>query len=293
MPCLLLFFAFAVRAGAAQQLTVGIAPTFDAGSDESGPAVVQHLALNIYNDLLKSGAYQPELLGPGGVYSPFDTSWLLDYVHDRQDLDLLLLATLKPNGKGGVLVVDVGLLNAHTGEAISSWTATSDVSTKKGMFKALGTTIRAESGIASSRGFSMSSLGQATSRVADSVRDLLPTRAAGVKAAVSTPTVPAPATSAPPRLCLMHTRITYAYKHAVSRSHLLQVNDLDQTSTVNDGVSLFQLAEGPTVLQFTLNDAPYTMSKQPLCQWSTVHSCEKSTVIIDLGKQGDAHLHWE
>src|SRR5579871_6295901 len=79
----------------AQKVSVGIAPVFDGGGEAFGPVVAQHLTLFTYQDLLQSTVH-PALLSPGGVYSPLDTSWLVEYAQDRTDLDLLLVATLKP-----------------------------------------------------------------------------------------------------------------------------------------------------------------------------------------------------
>jgi hypothetical protein len=70
-------------------------------------------------------------------------------------------------------------------------------------------------------------------------------------------------------------------------------NGLDQTLTVVDGVSTFQVPEGPLLLQFAINDTPYKLSKEPVYQLSTVHSCKNNTLIIDVGQGGDAHHHWE
>jgi len=80
----------------AQRIALGIAPAYDAGGDDFGPLLVQHLTLYIYQDLLGSKQFAPSLLSPGGVYTPLDTSWLTEYVQDRPELDLLLVATLKP-----------------------------------------------------------------------------------------------------------------------------------------------------------------------------------------------------
>jgi hypothetical protein len=275
----------------AQQLTIGIAPTFDAGSDEAGPAISQHLGLFLYRDLSKGNSFVPVLLNPGGVYSPFDTSWLVDYVHDRPELDLLLATTLKVNAKDGGLVVDVSLLDARTGAKLSSWTATSMTDGKKG-WKALGASLQAQIGLTSNSTFEKGPLASSTWRVADSIRDALPAKTAGLSN--NTVSMQAVHSSTPPPVqCVAHTRITYGYKHSVSRSHLLIVNDLDQASTLKDGFSSFMLSEGPTVIQFSPNDAPYTMSKQPFYQLSTIHSCSTSTLVIDLGAQGDEHHHWE
>jgi hypothetical protein len=79
----------------------------------------------------------------------------------------------------------------------------------------------------------------------------------------------------------------------VSHSYTLLVNDLDQTTTIADGVSSFKVPEGPLLLQFTINDAPYKLSREPVYQLSTMHSCAKDTLVIDIGQGGDAHHHWE
>jgi hypothetical protein len=285
------FWVAALQAPA-QQLTIGIAPTFDAGSDESGPAISQHLVLFLYRDLARGNSFIPVLLNPGGVYSPFDTSWLVNYVHDRPELDLLLVTTLKPNAKDGGLVVDVSLLDARTGAKLSSWTATSVTDGKKGWMKGLPANLKSQGGLNSESSFEKGPFANASWRVADSIRDVLPAKTAEFPRTTAPMQAP-PNVTSPPSQCVTHTRITYGYKHSVSRSHLLLVNDLEQTSTLKDGFSSFTLPEGPTIIQFSLNDAPYTMSKQAFYQLSTIHSCSASTLIIDLGAQGDEHHHWE
>jgi len=284
---LAVMLASGLRLAAGQQLTIGIPPVFDAGSDQLGPTIAQHLALDLYGDLRRSNAYRPILLAPGGVYSSLDTSWLIDYVGNRQDIDLLLVATLKPNAKGGAVVVDVTLLKPHSGDSIASWTATSEFG-KKGFFKALGATLGTQNDSLSGTAFASSELGGAVARLAGSIRDTLPSKTSALQPLATVPVVASTA-----KTCAMQTRITYAYKHAVSRSYTLQVNELDQTSTIHDGVSSFQLPEGLFFLQFNPNDAPYNMSKQSIYQLSDVHSCDKSTLTIDLGKQGEVHLRWE
>ena len=81
----LLGSALAVTA-VAQKVSIGIAPVFDAGGEEFGPVVVQHLTLFAYQDLLDSPAAHASLLSPGGVYSPLDTS-SVSYTHLRSPRD--------------------------------------------------------------------------------------------------------------------------------------------------------------------------------------------------------------
>jgi len=107
----------------AQRIALGIAPAYDAGGDDFGPLLVQHLTLSIYQDLLGSKQFAPSLLSPGGVYTPLDTSWLLEYVQDRPELDLLLVSTLKPtvNDKNGSSInIELDLLDAHSGDRKSA-----------------------------------------------------------------------------------------------------------------------------------------------------------------------------
>ena len=82
--------ALVASAQAQQRIAIGIAPTYDAGGDDFGEAVVQHLTLYMYQNLMGNKQFAPSLLSPGGVYTPLDTSWLSEYVQDRPDLDLLL-----------------------------------------------------------------------------------------------------------------------------------------------------------------------------------------------------------
>jgi hypothetical protein len=91
----------------------------------------------------------------------------------------------------------------------------------------------------------------------------------------------------------MHTKVTYNYRHVASHSYTLLANKLDQSLTVQDGISTFKAPEGPLLLQFSLNDTPYRLEKEPVYQLSTIHSCKMSTLVIDVGQGGDAHSHWE
>jgi hypothetical protein len=68
---------------------------------------------------------------------------------------------------------------------------------------------------------------------------------------------------------------------------------MDQSLTVQDGLSTFKAPEGPLLLQFTITDAPYRLEKETVYQLSTIHSCKSSTLVIDVGQGGDAHHHWE
>lgn len=301
--------AACVAAGA-QKVSIGIAPVFDAGGEEFGPVVVQHLTLFAYQDLLESPAAHPSLLSPGGVYSPLDTSWLVDYVHDRTDVDVLLVATLKPVANPGkeryVIPVECVLLNAHSGDSLATWTVSVEINSHKTLME-YGQII-AEQGsqgrysqmkgtykVTPSRDFEKQPLGKATARLAKEIRETIEARLPGLNLAKSSAQLaPVSATTAAsPASCPVSAHITYSYRHAASHTFLLLVNGLDQSLHMKDGIADFSAPEGEMLLQFSVNDAPYKLAKEPMYQLSTQHSCAQKTLTVDLGASGDAHAHWE
>jgi hypothetical protein len=285
----------------AQKIVVGIAPTFDAGGEEFGEALVQHLTLFAYQDLLTSTQFQPVLLNPGGVYTPLDTNWLTEYVQDRPEIDLLLVPVLKPtvvDKNTATVVVELSLLDAKTGDTKSTWTVTETTKEKNAWLQKGQDMIMSAAGDRSQRyGVSMPSptsdfekqpIGKTTEHLAQEAKDTLAAHLGGFTKAAGAKAEPQGSGA-----CPVHVKITYNYKHSVSRSYALLANGRDETSGIADGVATFKADEGPMLLQFTVNDAPYRMSKEPLYQLSAMHSCNYETLVVDLGQQGDAHQHWE
>jgi hypothetical protein len=298
--------AFAASVSA-QRISIGIAPGFDAGGDDFGPALTQHLTLFTYQDLLGSKQFSPSLLSPGGVYTPLDTSWLTEYVQDRPDIDLLLVPTLKPTvitdkGSSSTITVEISLLDVHTGDAKSTWTVSETIKAKNAWLEkgeAMMTSAvndrsdRFGMGITPSRDFEKQPIGKTTAHLAEMIRDTLPAHLAGFVKTGSEKSGDAPVAASSSAPCAMHTKVTYSYKHSVSHSYTLTANGLDQTTTIKDGISTFQAPEGPLLLQFTINDTPYKLSRENIYQLSATHSCKSSTLVIDIGQGGDAHQHWE
>jgi len=307
---LLFAVAFAGTSAAAQKVSIGIAPVFDGGGEAFGPVVSEHLTLFTYQDLLESSAAWPSLLSPGGVYSPLDTSWLVEYAQDRTDLSLLLVATLKPvvnpSKERWIIPVDLQLLNARSGDVLASWTVSTEVNSHKTLldfgevvieqgtqdrYKQMKDTYK----IAPSRDFEKQPLGKATAHLASSIRETLEAKLAGLgsaRPASQASLVPAKTPGAPAS-CPINIRITYGYKHSASHSYTLLANGLDQSTNLKDGISSFSAAQGELLLQFSVNDAPYKLEKESLYQLSVFDTCKFSNLIVDLGPGGDAHTHWE
>ena len=291
----------------AQRIAVGIAPTYDASGEDYGEAVVQHLTLYTYQDLVDSKQFAPSLLSPGGVYTPLDTSWLTEYVQDRPDIDLLLVSTLKPavNDKSGGYAINIegSLLDPHTGDTKSAWVVSDSIKEKNAWLqKGQAMVTSAVNGRADSYGVSILStstdfekqpIGKITAHLAQEIRDTLPAHLGGLAAKTGSDKALDVALAGSSTPCDMHTKITYNYRHSVSRSYTLLANKMDQSLTVQDGLSTFKAPEGPLLLQFTITDAPYRLEKETVYQLSTIHSCKSSTLVIDVGQGGDAHHHWE
>jgi hypothetical protein len=299
-----LALAAATASATAQRLSVGIAPAYDAGGDDFGPAVVEHLTLFLYQDLLGSKQFAPSLLNPGGVYTPLDTSWLTDYVQDRPDLDLLLVSTLKPvtapDKNSWTISIELSLLDAHTGDVKSTWTVSQTIKSKslwlekgQSVFTTALNNRTSQYGyeMMASPDFAKQPIGKTTAQLADSIRDTLGANLGGFARTSPASSPDVAGTGSEP--CLMHTKVTYSYKHSASHSYTLLAHGLDQSTTIADGLSTFKIPEGPLLLQFTVNDTPYKLSKQEIYQLSTMHSCKSSTLVIDIGQGGDAHHHWE
>ena len=306
--CFLLVASAVSLTAEAQKVSVGIAPVFDGCGENFGPVVVQHLTLFVYQDLLKSPVVAPSLLSPGGVYSPLDMSWLVDYVHDRSDINLLLAGTLKPiqnpDKRRWIIPVEFSLLKASSGESLATWMVLFEIASRKTLTDygdiEQATNLRGQKTYVyttiPSRRFEKQPLGKATAHLAKDVRETLEEKLASLglakpagQTAPDSETVPQ---STPPS-CPLNLKITYGYKHSASHSYMLLANGEDQSTNLKDGVSSFSVPEGELLLQFSVKDAPYKLEKEDLYQLSTQHSCKFNNLTVDLAQGGDAHPRWE
>jgi hypothetical protein len=310
-------FLFSIVCASAEtpKISVGIAPVFDGGGEDFGPIVVQHLTLFTYQDLLNSAIVHPSLLSPGGVYSPLDTSWLTDYVHDRPEISLLIVATLKPIAapvKGRwAIPVEVDLLDAQSGDTVATWTVSEEIDSHKTLLE-FGEFAKSAPGadrydkygqivkgyvIAASRDFDKQPLGKACAHLASQIKDTLEAKIAAMDK-VKTQNLANFLLSKIAFVnnsasCPVNFRITYGYKHSASHSYELLANGLDQSTNLNNGVATFQAPEGELLLQFSVEDTPYKLVKESLYQFSTLHSCKFTNLVLDLGPGGDVHAHWD
>lgn len=290
--CLLPLLCAAVCNPAAAQSSVGIAPVYDSSGAAWGPIVSQYLTLCLYEAIRPAGV-PAELLNPGGVYTPVDTSWLADYVGDRPGVNTLLVTTLVPavltdKSTSKLRLAITAVVLDRGGQRKEELKAYTEIRWKDTDVESsfLDPHAQWKFGLTTGhRVFDKSPLGKAALTLADQIRKQLQ----GYATVVSTQT--AVKEGIP---CPVHVKITYAYRHgAASQAYTLIVNGLDQSMNISSGVASFKSPAGPMLVQMSVADAPYKLAAQDLYQFSTTHTCAKETYVIDLGKSGDAHDHWE
>jgi hypothetical protein len=287
--------AACVLAQVAAWSQIGIAPVYDESANPWGTTLAQYLTLYLFEQLRAHGT-TAVLLNPGGVYTPGDPAGLVDYAQDRTELKYLLLTALKPalrppHGKW-TLSLQATLIDRETGAPVEASTATTEIRWQNTDVASSYRDPHAELrfGFASGyRSFDKSPLGKAGQALAEQVRVAVQGHVPG---GTSTSGKGETATGGAPH-CPTRVRITYNYKHAAAQAYNLVVNGVDESSTIDSGVANFSTTEGPMLVQFYVEDAPYMLSAEPLYQLSTVHSCGKTTYVIDLAKGGDAHDTWE
>ncbi len=199
-----------------------------------------------------------------------------------------LKSVISPSHGKWKISADVVLLDKKSGEQREAWTVLTEIN---------GRDTDVETGLIETsafrnifgtghRIFKQSPLGKAAERLADQIHEGMQTRLHS-----STLTAEKPAGTGV--TCPMKVRITYNYKHAASQVYSLFVNGLEEAIYVDHGVASFSAPDGPLLVQFSVNDAPYKLAAQPIYQLSTLHACSQSTYIVDLARGGDAHDHWE
>jgi hypothetical protein len=288
---LTLLSAVAWHAAAAQG-AFGIAPVYDSSGNPWGPIVSQYLTLYLFEALRPAGV-PAELLNPGGVYTPLDTSWLADYVGDRPGVKTLLATSLVPavyidKSKTRLRMTLTAVVLDRSGQRKEEFKASTEIKPKDTDVESSFLDPHAHWKLGLTTGhrvFDKSPLGKAALALADQMRIQLQSYA-------TISTVQAATSGGVP--CPVNVKITYAYRHgAASQAYTLIVNGLDQSMNINSGVAAFKAVEGPMLVQMSVADAPYKLAAQDLYQFSTTHTCGKGTYVIDLGKSGDAHDRWE
>jgi hypothetical protein len=288
--------AIGTAAAESKRTVIGILPVFDNSAEAMTENLPPNLAYMIYRELLSNPAYEPVLLSPGGLYDPDAIDWITDYAA-KAKVDVVLIASILPSVKVNqhrrCIVLEIRLLNVANGKlSPKARNDTVEVGTSE-LFSYGATTYVASTFDGWSKGpkeFEKEPLGKAARQLVEWTRDYIPPALWGLEV------LPTGAGARPqPAKCDIDFRIRYVTKRSASKSYSLIVDNLDETSMINDGIAHFSIASGPLALRVQVKDAPYGMQIQKLYQTSTILDCSSPlhTLVMEMGNAGDSLLRWQ
>ena len=265
---------------------VGVMPVFDASGDVAGEILTQHLTTQLFETMRESSSFEPVLLSPGGVYSPTDKEWAIDF-GKQAGVDAVLMSTLQPSNrpkKGDWTIrVETELVDLASGKSFPAQMHSEFV--KRGYLNGI-------EGVsytfgAASRPFEKQELGKKARNLADSIKSYVQANVPQV--AVKSVAVAGSKGSS----CHVDFNVEYPNQSS-SFAYSLIVNKRDETLFIKEGVAALELENGPVVVQMKLDDAPYKLPVQRLYQVSTQADCAqpKAALTMHIGPAGEALLHW-
>lgn len=272
---------------AQKKITVGIMPVFDASGDVSGEILTQHLTTLMYESM-RDSSVEPVLLSPGGIYTPTDKEWALDF-GKQSGVDAILISTLQPSNrpkKGDWTIrvetelIDVSSGNSRPSAMHSEFVNRAYLNGVEGVTYFVGMT---------SRPFEKQELGKKAKHLAESIRGYVQANGASIQARSAIASSASKGSS-----CRADFRIEYPNK-SNSFAYSLIANRRDETLFIKEGVASLDLKNGAVVLQLKLDDAPYKLPVQRLYQLSTQADCSKPThsLTMKIGPAGEALLFWQ
>ncbi len=288
--------ALAMPAAAERPTVIGILPVYDNSAETLTESLAPNLTYMIYRDLLENPVYQPVLLTPGGLYDPDAVDWITEYA-TKAKVDIVLIPVILPstkkNDRHRWLTVEVRLLNVATGKvaakAISDPVeiANIDLYSSDASSYILTTFGGFEEG---PKAFEKHPLGKAARKLVDWTHQYLMSALSGLEVSpTGVDPLPMPAT------CEISFNIRYLSKRAISKSYTLIADNMDESSTINDGMAHFTVSSGPLSLRVQVRDEPYGVRTEKLYQASTILDCTASfhNLVMEIGNAGDALLRWK
>ncbi len=298
-----IFFVFATvmiclsqTAGSGKKISVGVLPVFDASGDVYSEILTQHMTFMLYKEL-QGPNIQPELLNPGGAYTPLDSDLIREF-GKMAGVDAVVFTTLqateKPRNGKWTLHVESQVMDIKSGnisevarhaesvESRDTKIETYYVSPWSAFLPGVG-------GTGGSRPFEKQPIGKKTRDLARSVtaaatRDI--TNMTGARSALSVPTSAGN--------CEVKFSIAYMAKKSISKAFELVVNDQEQSLWIRDGYVNFKASSGPLLFHFRLQDAPYRMPVQHVYHGSTILDCGRTdlNLTFEIGPSGEGFVHW-
>lgn len=316
---------------AAPRLMVGIMPTYDSSGESFGEDFSRYITLMIFQELYPSDKLEPMMLNPGGIYSPLEEEWIVDFGR-KSNVDAVLVTNVlesdKPkNSNNWALKMETFVVDLKTGKKGNATTLTVPISKKdlqagldagrrsytapissleRGLGWAPFTTAGMMTSMAldssgrvalmmyasgPSRVFESQPIGKGARRLAVAAR----TQAVADTASLTPggPSTPPPSGAA---TCgPIKFRVRYASKNSNSKVFTILMNDREESQGVHDGVVALNPPAGPLVLVVEVKDSPFKLPVQKVYQANTYLDCgqPERTLMMEIGGAGEALLKWQ
>ena len=121
-------------AAAPPRLLVGVMPTYDSSGESFGEDFSRYLTLMIFQELYPSDKIEPVMLNPGGIYSPLEQEWIVDFGR-KANVDAVLVTNVlesdKPkNSNNWALKMEAFVVDLKTGNKGNTTLLTVPISKK-------------------------------------------------------------------------------------------------------------------------------------------------------------------
>lgn len=268
------------------KVSVGILPTYDSSGERGIGTLVKALPPILFDKLGRT-TVQPVMLNPGGLYSPLEEEWFLEYGRTAGVDALLITSVTEQVKKTGRLLVESELVEVASGKRSSKFVASTrfkrDDLDKSWRFDGVAFFGR-------SKEFERERLGKAARKLADSLSESAALQALSL---VREGTF-RPRSFASSDRCPIQVRVRYTQKNAASKNYGLILNGREESLGLVDGVATTMVSAGPIVMHVVLPDAPYKLPIQDSYSANTHLDCTQSekTLVLDVGAAGEAHLRW-
>lgn len=318
-------------ATAAPRLLVGIMPTYDSSGESFGEDFSRYITLMMFQELYPSDKVEPLMLNPGGVYSPLEEEWILDFGR-KSNVDAVLVTNVlesdKPkNSSNWALKMETFIVDLKTGKKGNTRTLTAPISKKdleagldagrrsytssiskveRGMGWAPFTTAGAVAGgvygsggrralmmyaSGPSRTFESQPIGKGARRLAVAAK----TQALADTTSLTPGGPSTPPPSGPASCGPIQFRVRYTSKNSSSKVFTILLNDREESQGVHDGVVSLDPPAGPLVLVVEVKDSPFKLPVQKVYQANTYLDCgqPERTLLMEIGGAGEALLRWQ
>jgi hypothetical protein len=311
------------KAAAPQRLMTGVMPVYDSSGESFGEDFSRYLTLMVFQELYPSAKVEPVLLNPGGVYTPLEDEWTVDFGR-KSNVDAVLVTNVqesdKPkNSNNWALKMEAFIVDLKDGKKSTPRMLIVPISKRdleggldkgrqsygyvKGadyapMGTILGTAYRAggrgalmlySSG--PSRVFEGQPLGKGARRLAQAASSFAQEQTASMTAGGPATPAPSGAASCGP----INFRVRYASKNTSSKVFTILLNDREESQGVKDGVVSLKPPAGPLLLQVEVKDSPFRLAIQKAYQANTYLDCSQPerTLVMEIGGAGQAMLRWD